>query len=269
MSLSQRADFEMDSRTNALVNKSQELVEWTYCANSFWLAIEPGDDAMSPWLRSDGFWESWVSIWLIRNMPNHKNFIDVGSNIGYFSMLAAKLGANVVSIDPNTKVLELLRKSISRNGLEQQIVVITGAVGEKNDVMALDIPLNHSGGGHIISAKESKNRNVTFVSTIDEIVDRLDLDLDETIIKIDAEGFEFEIIRGSMGALIHSPSCVLIIEWDATRFNDWETKINWLRKDFDIYLIDGAGEEVLADNQTLENCGLQMLALRKSQFIQD
>jgi len=264
MTIEQRADFESSSRSTSEVSHSHESVEWTYCANSFWLAVENEDDAMSPWLRSDGFWESWVSIWVIRNMPSYKNFIDVGSNIGYFSMLAAKLGANVVAIDPNFKVLELLRKSVIRNGMEQKVTVIAGAVGNKSEVMALDIPLRHSGGGHVVAAGGS-NQNITFVSTIDAITERLGLNLDETIIKIDAEGFEFEIIQGAMSALRQSRSCILIIEWDASRFTDWENQIAMLRKNFDIYLIDGAGEEVSADNQTLENCGLQMLALRSNQ----
>lgn len=263
MTIEQRRVFESSSRSTSQVSMTEELVEWTYCANSFWLAIERDDDAMSPWLRSDGFWESWVSVWIVNNMPNYKNFIDVGSNIGYFSMLAAKLGANVISIDPNYRVLELLRKSVLRNGIELKITVVHGAVGNRNEIKALDIPHRHSGGGHLVSAGSLK-RNLTLVTTIDAIVQDLCLDINETIIKIDAEGFEFEVIQGAMAQLRRSRSCILIVEWDPIRFTDWEDRINLLRESFDIFLIDGAGEEVPASNEILANCGLQMIALRSS-----
>src|ERR1019366_3290126 len=46
-----------------------------------------------------GIWEPNLTRWIQERLSPDDTFIDVGANIGYYSLLAAKLGSQVVAIE--------------------------------------------------------------------------------------------------------------------------------------------------------------------------
>lgn len=65
-------------------------------------------------------------------IPRNKEstFIDIGANIGYFSLCLAKMGyENVFAIEPNPATLELLRTNVAINNLSNKIKIVPYCVG--------------------------------------------------------------------------------------------------------------------------------------------
>ena len=56
------------------------------------MLVDTRDAMVAPWLVLDGLWESHVTAWLQRTLQPGQVFVDVGANIGYFTLLGASPG---------------------------------------------------------------------------------------------------------------------------------------------------------------------------------
>ena len=133
----------------------------------------------------------------IKNTP-HPNFIDIGSAQGYYSLLAAKAGANVIAIDPDPISLNSIRENLLlNNDIEDRVRTLALGIGEKESRMTFYIDRR---GIYAPSLK----RTVKGLREEIEIPIRSlsSLILDEkiipspNIIKIDVEGAEGLVING-------------------------------------------------------------------------
>jgi FkbM family methyltransferase len=128
-------------------------------------------------------------------IPKGGTIIDVGANIGVFSMYAAFHGAKrIYAFEPNKESFETLLMNIRENGLEDIIIPINKAVSEKD-------------GDYLLIPKASSPYNKSFSNTADksEEMDRIETISLPTFIKqnniekidllkMDCEGAEFGII---------------------------------------------------------------------------
>lgn len=124
------------------------------------------------------------------NQDDH--VIDVGANIGNHSIyFAALCGCRVTAFEPNPLAYELLRLSVEHNKLSSRIELRCTALGER------------SGLGQIDSSKAAHNLGATSVKRVIEgtvPIEPLDDALPHarpSLIKIDVEGMELEILRGA------------------------------------------------------------------------
>ena len=56
--------------------------------------------------------------------------VDIGANIGYYSLLAAKLGHRVVAVEPVTDSIRRLHRAAQLEQLTQHITVVHNAVAD-------------------------------------------------------------------------------------------------------------------------------------------
>ena len=121
-------------------------------------------------------------------------FLDIGANIGMFSLMFALHGWDVFSFEAGAKNSELLRKSAALNDL--CIQVIESAVRDKTGQVYF---VQAGSWGHVVDAIPSDNQ---FYETVDCIcLDDWDHGADVTkidFIKMDIEGSEFAAIRGGL-----------------------------------------------------------------------
>lgn len=124
--------------------------------------------------------------------------VDIGCNIGYYSCLFGKLNnkAHVYSIDPNPYVIERTKENLQLNGLRNCTTFNCG-VGSENALLRFYFPQRRHSLGSFIKPNSDKDRgkiNVFDVS-VHPLEDILRLnDIDNAILKIDAEGFEWKIL---------------------------------------------------------------------------
>ena len=134
-------------------------------------------------------------------------FIDIGSNLGYYSKLAKKRFRGVLSIDPNPKYHADMRVAISNKDGRAMFYIGDGRGGADS--------LLHN--PHI-SGKEWTNDSPIQVQTM--TYDQLMLDAD--LVKIDVEGAEFDIIEGMK---LYLPKRVIIELHDERREQELLSKM--------------------------------------------
>jgi len=195
----------------------------TFFRRPIYVAME--DEGVSSSIIHTGGWESHIEKYIIENMPVDGVFLDVGANLGFFSLLAAdkmqedRSSGRVIAVEANPIVLPYLMASIVESGLEHRIDVIPyAASGILGLVQMQENFVNNLGGVPMKDLSEllpSTNRKVVPTVELDDIlVDLTRLDL----VKMDIEGAEPKAIEG-MSGLLHkfSPDIIMEINADCLR----------------------------------------------------
>lgn len=144
--------------------------------------------------------EPVVSQTLLRQLQPGDVFLDLGANIGYYTLCGAqRVGreGRVISFEPQPQICARLRDNVARNQLNH-VTVHELALGEQDGSFTLYIPPAEVGFGHAsLSPQEFQNATAVEVQVrrLDDLLfgklDRLD------VIKLDAEGAELSIFRGA------------------------------------------------------------------------
>src|SRR4051794_34975198 len=90
------------------------------------LLLHPADEVITANLVKWGVWEAAETRFLSALLSEGDTFVDVGANVGYFSVLAARrigAGGTVVAVEPEPRNLELLRANLHRNGCRRATVL--------------------------------------------------------------------------------------------------------------------------------------------------
>lgn len=161
-------------------------------------------------------------------------FVDIGANIGSYSILAAAAGAKVLAFEPIPKTFEALQKNIRFNGLEDLIDARNMGLGA--EVSTLEFTAGLDTVNHVVSEADHG------VETISVPVDTLDRCLGKrqpSVIKIDVEGFETSVLKGAAKALDSQKLLALIVELNGSgaRYGfDEQALHDWLcDRDFDTF----------------------------------
>lgn len=178
--------------------------------------------------------------------------IDVGAHVGYFALEFARLvGAEgkVYAFEPDSSNLELLMKNISLNTYGN-ISTHKQALAEHSGWARLFLNSKGSDRHSLLVDKEQppQNQNTTEVETLslDEFLEELDWPTID-LLKIDAEGAEYSIIKGMRRSLEARKVRIMIFEFtpSACEANGiMPEKFLWNLYDsgFDLYWIEATGE---------------------------
>lgn len=136
-------------------------------------------------------------------------FVDVGANVGTFSILAASLCGpfgRVLAFEPNLRVRNLLSKSATLNWFHDRLKVFGVALGDTEGIKTLSYFPNRLGDAQLdVSEKASEPFKMTGLylsdlTNVDVGVSQLDtvipVDVPIKILKIDAEGHESKVLVG-------------------------------------------------------------------------
>lgn len=163
---------------------------------------DTGDEHVSRHLAEHGTWEPFettVVAHLLRAAHSHEAplLVDCGANIGWYSLLAAALGADVVAAEPMPTNASLLRENIGRNGFGDRITVFEGALGEHPGRADLYLSATNQ-GDHRLHAEASwdPKRERPTISVEVRRLDELVGSRQPTVLKIDTQGSEVAILRG-------------------------------------------------------------------------
>lgn len=184
--------------------------------------VDPKDAGLSPHLMLDGYWEMWLTEALIECVKPGMNCIDVGANLGYFTLVMAdRVGptGRVTAFEPNMKIAGLLRRNCDINGFGDRTTVhATPLSADDGARVRLVVPLGEPKNGHIIGADPDDPQAVT-TRRLDSYPALLDAD----VIKIDAEGAEEAIWAGMAGLVSRrAKPLTVFLEFAADRYQDPE-----------------------------------------------
>src|SRR3989344_2723923 len=134
---------------------------------------------------------------LLKFVKDDSVIVDIGANIGVFSIKAAQAGscAKVFGYEPMPKNFELLKENISLNNLKDRVRVFNEAVSGKNQYLELNYRDNDSGGAsmYVFGNKEGlKSIKVKSTTLLD--IFRINKIEKCDFLKIDCEGAEEDIL---------------------------------------------------------------------------
>jgi FkbM family methyltransferase len=121
--------------------------------------------------------------------------VDVGANLGYFSLLwaAARPGNRVIAFEASPRNLPLLRENIARNGLEDHVQIAAVAAGRARGTLAFDLgPADQTGWGGFSSGPSSDGVTVEVVRLDEYLRDAPEI----ALLKIDIEGADTWALMG-------------------------------------------------------------------------
>jgi len=140
-------------------------------------------------------------------------FIDIGANIGYYSLMAAKFGATqVIAFEPNEVVRSRFEFNSLQNNFSNIIDIIPSALGEKNGQATLMIPTNDLGASSLVPNKILGKAVTVTVQRIDDVLREKNIESVDAL-KIDVEGFEFEVLSPLLECDVTLLPKLIIIEY--------------------------------------------------------
>ena len=154
------------------------------------------------------------SVWK-RHLRPGDLFVDVGANVGVYSLLAADLGASIVAVEPDPDNVRNLNANFNRNGYDAE-------------VWSLALT-NRPGDVHFTEGKDSEN-HLSDEAGLSRTVrgERFDTLIDGRHVhgmKVDVEGAELSVLKGAANALSEGEIDLIQLEWnDRARINFGESR---------------------------------------------
>jgi FkbM family methyltransferase len=165
------------------------------------LAFRPDDVTCYYFFRDD--YESQLSA-LIHALPRGGVFVDVGANVGNFSLLAARrVGASglVAAFEPNPETYARLLDHIAinhANGLVSFHAAVGAAPGSVDLVCTENSGLSHLGSGRVNERAARRVAQTTLDDSLPPLLRGRSIDL----MKIDVEGAELGVLQGAEQLLL-------------------------------------------------------------------
>lgn len=161
-----------------------------------------------------GTLEPGVQEALRRSVQPRSVVYDIGANIGFFSLLAARLagpGGRVEAFEPVMRSATFAAANAALNGLGRTVVVHPVAVGEAGGIGELLVTRERS-WSHLADRgwhSQTVTRAAVAVVALDELVEARSIPPPD-VIKIDVEGSEAAVLRGLTRTLSARPATVIV-----------------------------------------------------------
>jgi FkbM family methyltransferase len=167
------------------------------------LAVET-DDLLQAYLYLFGVWEPNLTAWVRRALRPGDTFIDVGANIGYFTVLAARLvggRGHVVAVEASPQFTAAARANVALNRCGN-VRVVNVAAGEGPGRLAFFQPCR-TNRGNTTSVNVDALSPPLFTVASQALPDILTGDelTRARLVKIDVEGAEYAVVQGLVPVL--------------------------------------------------------------------
>jgi len=216
-----RPDFENAVRGRCL---AVQVDSWTVLCRvlgRYKLMVDSRDLGLAPHLMLDGYWEMWCTELMLRQIRPGMVAVDVGANLGYFSVLMADLvgaGGRVVAVEPNPYLATLTERNLALNGFQHTARVERIAAAAAAQDLAFRYRTSNPKNGHVVEAAGAPPHDGD-TAQITVRGRRLDDVIGGPVdfIKIDVEGAEEQTWAGLTRTLDASPDIIVLMEFNPAR----------------------------------------------------
>lgn len=144
------------------------------------------------------------SMFMMDHLKENDLFVDVGANVGHFSLLAAGISkANVMAFEPIPQTFAKLNKNVILNNLTDKIQTLNMGIGQENSF------LNFTTTRDVMNSVALEHETNVIQVQVEKLDDALKFKK-PVFLKIDVEGYEFFVLKGANDVL-SSPSLKYII----------------------------------------------------------
>jgi FkbM family methyltransferase len=214
------------------LNFAQEKIK-TKTIHPYQMILHQPPGIVSSVIKKTGVWEQGItnrfeSVFSVQcSTPQY--FVDVGTNIGYYSSLAASFGYSVLSIEAMSYNLHLFRETVALNKFDNQIQIKhVGVSDQSGGYLCMHMPTGNAGNGVATFSAVACEKDVTQVpvKTLDEITGFTSTGFTSSggqgiannqykhtvAMKLDIEGFETRAILGGKEFIKHVNPCYIWFE---------------------------------------------------------
>lgn len=180
------------------------------------LYVHDQDETVSSRMSEFGVWEPTETEWFMTLVDEGSRVIDVGANIGYYTLLASSLvgsEGSVMALEPDNRNYQLLEKNTKEYG-QHNITLVKKAVAADEGSGVLYLSDSNYGDHRTYSSDNSDSSYAVATTSLDQILTdslkRVDM------LKIDCQGAEAEILKGAIQLFEESnrmPKCMLLEFW--------------------------------------------------------
>ncbi len=230
----------------SLVNSGQRLASRSrYAVRLAFYLRNQCNRVLRSYVGGDPDPETNGEAWLVRNVaPQISNFVDVGANVGNWASMvwALQPAARGLLLEPAESALKQLSV---RFGEDSRATIVAAAVGAQEGVAEFfeDVGAGETSSLFVSHAPSGAIRRQVGVITLDAVCREHRLECVD-LLKIDAEGYDFQVLRGAEGLLTQQRVAVLQFEYNQPWVN--------------------AGATLAAAHELLHRCGYQVYALQGS-----
>lgn len=236
------------------------------------------DKVIAHSLLEDNIWEPTETNIVCRLLSEGLNVIDVGANIGYYSILFSKIVGDqgrVFSFEPEHQNYAILCSNVLLNHIEN-IVHENMALSDRAGGGDLYLS-EHNKGDHRLAFEAGRQHCLVDLQTLDNYLS--DFEGEIHFIKSDTQGHELKVLGGMkqviqknidhLCCLIEfSPGLLQCMDDDGLEsfldfFDAYQAEIYWIKEESE------KPELVLVDQELLLNIGLAILKYREEDFSKD
>jgi FkbM family methyltransferase len=147
--------------------------------------------------------------------------LDIGANTGFYSVMFAikKLCPRIVAFEPDPGNYARLMANLRLNDLTDQIEVVPLALGDRAGEARLYEGGSHNRGESTIAVPEQTPQDRSHQVRVARLDDLYAFSGQRLILKIDVEGYEFEVLAG-MAQTLRSNACYVQVELYSGRFEE-------------------------------------------------
>jgi len=143
---------------------------------------------------------------ILHALRKSDTFVDIGANVGSYTLLAAnEVGANTISVEPIPSTFEILEQNLNINKIREYVTALNIGLGAKKGELKFTKSkdtMNH------VALDDSEDTIAVPIEKFDDVIKLTS----STLIKIDVEGFETEVLNGMSEALPSPHLKAIIIE---------------------------------------------------------
>lgn len=181
------------------------------------LWVDVTDDSLGHVILKHGEYERGWTEWLRTAIRPGSRAVDIGANIGYYTVLLGQLvgpGGRVLAFEPEPNNFALLERNLRDNGLDN-VETFQAALTEAPGRVSLHINERHHGvhslGADNCSYRRGRVRVEVEALRLDDVLEARGLSGSVSFVKLDAQGAEELILRGSR-RLLQQESLTLLLE---------------------------------------------------------
>jgi FkbM family methyltransferase len=171
-------------------------------------------DVLQRYVYYFGCWEPQVEAVIADCLRPGDTFIDIGANIGYFTLFGAnRVGSTgkVVAIEPSHSTFELLRDNVERNSASGTVRLVHAAVADREAFVVLHRGEDDNNGMASMVRDSGSGDETVLAKPLGALLALEELE-SARLIKIDVEGAEAMVIEGMRPILPNLGTCDILVE---------------------------------------------------------
>lgn len=159
-------------------------------------------------------WEPSESQYVASRLHSGDVVLDIGANVGWFSLLAAKCigrAGRVHAFEPRPQTAAMLRRTIADNALRKQVSVWEFALSDQAGDVTLQWERGTDNPGHtfLAGAADSERGDLESARATAVVLDEFLPDVAPDFVKIDVEGAEPKALAGARNALLRRRPAII------------------------------------------------------------